>query len=929
MRRFSALVALSLLVGPALVPAQDCNGNGIDDGADVRAGRLRFGSPWLFPVEEMPVGLVLEDLDGDGLGDVALARAFGVSIYRNGGDGAFRRSRNLALGSNPVSIAAADLDSNGALDIVTANTIDASQVASNISVNLNRGGGDFAPARNFFVSSIPGHLVCSDLDGDGSRDVAVATRQAAVSVLWNSGTGRLETSTDLPAPAFPREMDAGDVDGDGDDDIVCALESVPSRFLLLRNLGGRRLESETPVPPPDGDPFSAALSDLDGDGDLDLSAMMRLAGEPAGEIALFWNDGRGAFSAQASLGRGRFVAAAAADLDADGLGDVIAVEDGERIEIWSGTGLGEFRHQVQEFRGTELDVLLAVGDLDGAGTRDLALAGQELQVHLLRSDGRGGLEIPVPLRAEVPGTAVDLDADGDTDLLASEAGRVLVLENHRELRFEERRSLWVGAKPGGTAASDVDADGDLDALVSSSRRDVFRLGLAVLLNDGNGELGSPEPYGEHLDIRRMQTADIDRDGDPDIVADGEGSPSVFILENDGAGRFEPPLEVPMAVRHEIASTVVDLDADGHLDLVSVPWLPGVPEEPRDLALISRRGDGRGAFGQAARYALAGHSSSPVPGDWDGDGVLDLALASAPSCAGCPGTVSIFTGLDDGSFYVVTALEGPDGSSAFAGADMNGDGALDVVGADARGGSIFISANGGSGRFESPVVLEIGASPKAIAVHDLDADGDLDLMTVNRSLGAGAEICPSCTEAIGRDLTILQNAGDGRSFAPLHHSGGLDLDDALALDAIDLEGDRLPELAVVDQNGSLFLVVNSTPPAASPDRDRDGRPDECENAFHRGDANGDAALDLADPIHILAHLFLSGEAPRCLETADADDDGEIDLTDAIRLLAHLFLSGPPPEFPGPPGAPCGPDPGLPRDLGCASYTACERVAQAAR
>jgi hypothetical protein len=283
-------------------------------------------------------------------------------------------------------------------------------------------------------------------------------------------------------------------------------------------------------------------------------------------------------------------------------------------------------------------------------------------------------------------------------------------------------------------------------------------------------------------------------------------------------------------------------------------------------------------------------------------------------------VSIFAGLGDGSFYVVTALEGPDGSSAFAGADLSGDGSLDVVGADARTGSIFISASGGAGRFESPVVLEIGASPKALDIHDLDADGDLDVMALNRSLGEGLGMCPICTEAVGRDLTILRNTGDGRSFAPLHHAG---IVDGISIRAIDLEGDRIPELTVVDQNGNLLLVRNSTPAPASADADRDGRPDECERAFHRGDANGDGALDLSDPILVLAHLFLSGDPPGCLETADADDDGTIDLTDAIRLLSHLFLSGAPPEFPGPPGVPCGPDPGLPgpADLGCASYGAC--------
>src|SRR4029450_1958204 len=130
-------------------------------------------------------------------------------------------------------------------------------------------------------------------------------------------------SSDQPAPGFGEDMTAGDVDGDGDDDIVCALGSDRSRFLLLRNLKGGRFAAESPVPAPEGEPVSAALSDLDGDGDLDLSARLRLVDQPPGEMAVFWNDGPGTFSPRTALGSGRFVAATAADLDADGLGDVI------------------------------------------------------------------------------------------------------------------------------------------------------------------------------------------------------------------------------------------------------------------------------------------------------------------------------------------------------------------------------------------------------------------------------------------------------------------------------------------------------------------------------------------------------------------------------------------------------------------------------
>jgi hypothetical protein len=58
-------------------------------------------------------------------------------------------------------------------------------------------------------------------------------------------------------------------------------------------------------------------------------------------------------------------------------------------------------------------------------------------------------------------------------------------------------------------------------------------------------------------------------------------------------------------------------------------------------------------------------------------------------------------------------------------------------------------------------------------------------------------------------------------------------------------------------------------------------------FRRGDADGNALVDLADAVLILRHLFGGGESPSCLDAADADDSGTLDLTDSIHLLGVLF------------------------------------------
>lgn len=83
------------------------------------------------------------------------------------------------------------------------------------------------------------------------------------------------------------------------------------------------------------------------------------------------------------------------------------------------------------------------------------------------------------------------------------------------------------------------------------------------------------------------------------------------------------------------------------------------------------------------------------------------------------------------------------------------------------------------------------------------------------------------------------------------------------------------------------------------------------ALRRGDVDGDGAINLADPIRILSHLFLAAREPGCVDAADANDDGGLNLTDAVHLLLYLFQGGAPPA---PPSGSCGIDP-TPDDLTC--------------
>jgi hypothetical protein len=65
-------------------------------------------------------------------------------------------------------------------------------------------------------------------------------------------------------------------------------------------------------------------------------------------------------------------------------------------------------------------------------------------------------------------------------------------------------------------------------------------------------------------------------------------------------------------------------------------------------------------------------------------------------------------------------------------------------------------------------------------------------------------------------------------------------------------------------------------------------------LRRGDVNGDARLDVSDPVAILLHLFAGGAEPVCADAADTNVDGRLALDDVILLLKYLFNSGPPPQ-----------------------------------
>jgi hypothetical protein len=316
------------------------------------------------------------------------------------------------------------------------------------------------------------------------------------------------------------------------------------------------------------------------------------------------------------------------------------------------------------------------------------------------------------------------------------------------------------------SVADLDGDGDLDVVITNLRHEtetVFWAGPTLWFNQGGGEF-SPG----RIDLGGPSTAlgDIDADGDADIVQLNSGH-LVLYLNKGGAqggkrGEFSPLL-MPSS-RADVHSwptpgTVVlgDLNNDGRLDaLVAyccsllIDSQPGVKTFHPFLAwewINTPDEKGRPLGHSQNLTSLGDMPMRPFLGDLDGDGDLDVFAAMLPPKAAGSYDSADRVLLNDGSGIFVDSgqrlvnarLAGAAGSAAVALGDLDGDGDLDALVGETSGALAWINqgeAQGGQAGIFVAATQPIPGNPaEAVFLADLDRDGDLDALLAGKSQAA--------------------------------------------------------------------------------------------------------------------------------------------------------------------------------------------------
>ncbi len=364
----------------------------------------------------------------------------------------------------------------------------------------------------------------------------------------------------------------------------------------------------------------------------------------------------------------------------------------------------------------------------------------------------------------------------------------------------------LGAESG-LALGDFDEDGDLDIAVSLQSGD-----LSVLLRGVDGSYAQAPSFPRSLGSSYagpMRAVDLDGDGHLDLVAlqIRDTISYALVLLGDGDGGFGTVASIPLTGTPG-SMAVADVTGDGRLDLLLPSYLPS------DTRLLTMPGDGAGGFGSplASQPPLDGSDPAAiVVADLDHDGDRDAAVAHVFSSAG------IVTVLrNDGAGGFARAAGSPfdigSGVLTMAGGDVDGDGELDLVAPvrpasrDNRtitagvllgnGAAGFAAGPGGS--FVTPPALN-PVSPFAFPLGDLDGDGKLDGAIAT---DAGA-VWPLLGDGSGR---FLSSATAAIPTGAIVNAGTI----------ADVDGDGVLDVVVTSASAParLFLLINDAEPAIS-------------------------------------------------------------------------------------------------------------------
>ena len=491
-------------------------------------GNGAFAAPVALVAGTAPSTILAGDLNADGRPDIVVINgSSGINVLLNDGTGGFAPFVGYSLPSQAAALG--DMNGDGRPDLVVVGTDPQRAARATVLVNMGGSaavGGNFAVGGSYVLNAGGKTIALADVNGDGALDL-VSDNGDDLVFAFNDGVGGLVAAPSFAADADPRGVATGDLDGDGKPDLAVTNYGSGDVSVSL-NHGDGTFTSAVDYAV-GANPAAVAIADVDGDGKLDL--VVAIGG--SGGVEVLRNVGAGAFAPGVSYNAGAppAVALAVGDFNGDARPDVAVVNAGDgqggSVSVLLNTGNGTFGTATSHGVGI-LPTSIAAGDLNGDGALDLVVAnGNTGDFNLLVNDGHGAY---TTTRHDVVGAfpqsvvLSDLNGDGNLDLVTAngDAMDLSVLLNQGDGTFTVPVHTPLDVRPVWIAPADLDGDGRIDLAVLTTND------VRVLVNDGNGGWIPSLDYAAGPAPRSVVVKDVNGDGKLDLVVVNTSGASVLI-----------------------------------------------------------------------------------------------------------------------------------------------------------------------------------------------------------------------------------------------------------------------------------------------------------------------------------------------------------------------------------------------------------------
>ena len=333
--------------------------------------------------------------------------------------------------------------------------------------------------------------------------------------------------------------------------------------------------------------------------------------------------------------------------------------------------------------------------------------------------------------------------------------------------------------------ADVNGDGNLDIIADNSNY------IEVFLGDGTGEIRTSYALGsvnEYRTADQFQITDFNGDGIPDLVTTAYRTNKIQILlgQTNGLYNLSQTITLPIQESREEPTrlTVADVTGDGKLDVIASYPGSSTDTQPNDYGIVIVPGVGDGTFGKPYEIALGAYSTAAA--DINGDGVIDIV--------GSP-KIELF-GKGGGGFSYNTQSFGSRSAFIFV-ADVNHDGNPDVITLGNDGHALAVNLGNGDGTFQATALTPLQGVGIAGLLQDFNSDGTLDVALLMA------------------DNTVEMALGNGDGTFKIELIKSL-TSPALVFASGDLNGDGKPDLVYASaqdddpQSYTIIAVLNTTP-----------------------------------------------------------------------------------------------------------------------